>query len=92
MRTASFHMQFGVDSEAMVLEFKPCIACVVNGMIGDKQHTVKFHINYSMSRHEDYKVHDEFSVRSNEKGGMAGETKAKRGNGHNHSVAKMAPL
>ena len=47
-------------------------------------HTMRFHVDDSLSGHVDSEVNDEFSVWLNEQHGECGKVKATRGNEHDH--------
>ena len=72
------------DLEGQGFKFNACDACIANGAVKGKQHTVRFHTDNLMSSHEDSKVNDDFCDWLNEKCGKCGEVKATRGKEHNY--------
>ena len=50
-----WHEKFRKDSEEDIFLFNPCDPCVANRMTNDKQQTVRFHVDDSMSSHVDPK-------------------------------------
>ena len=60
-----------------------CDACTANGKVNGNTHTVRFHVDDSMSSHVDSKVNNKFSMWLNKQCTKCGEVKVTRGNEHN---------
>ena len=58
--------------------------CTANRSVNGKTHTVRFHVDYSMSGHVDKKVNDKFLMWPNEQCGECGEVKAMQGHEHDY--------
>ena len=60
MLTASllWYMKFKKDLEGIGFKFNDYDPCIANCMVNGKQHTVRFHVDDSLSSHNDHKAND----------------------------------
>ena len=74
-----WYNKFKLDLEKQGFKFNPYDACVVNKIVNNKQHTVRFHVDDLMSSHVDRKVNNKFLIWFNKMHGTHGEVKSTRG-------------
>ena len=78
-----WHRKFRGDLEQIGFMFNAHDACMAKGSVNGKTHTMRFHVDDSMSGHAGKKVNDKFLTWSNKQCSKCGEVKATRGNEHN---------
>ena len=77
-----WYKKFRNDLEGIGYKFNSYDPCVVNKMISNKQHTLRFHVDDVMASHVDKKVNDDFLDWANKEYGEIGKVKASRGKVH----------
>ena len=79
-----WYKKFRSELEAEGYVFNPYDPCVANKMIGQKQHTVRFHVDDLMASHVDPKVNDRFDKWLNKMYGSYRTVNCTRGNTHDY--------
>ena len=70
-----WYSKFREDLESKGFKFNPYDPCAANWMMGDKQHTIVFHVDDLKSSHEDKTVNDKFERWLQDKYGNTGRSR-----------------